>query len=422
MSRLRPTRYHAAWILPIVAPPIRDGWVEVADGVVTGVGDRAALRGRADARHVGLPSHVVLPGLVNAHAHLELSALRGAVPPARSMPDWARAVMAGRAGLADAGTGAAGGVPDAVRAAVAEMRRSGTALVGDVANTRASVEPLRRSRLAAVVFREALGFDVEAPAARTIARALGAERAAGAGARVRLAVAAHAPYSVSPALFRALAAEAGGGPRSVHVAESAAEIELLRAGTGPWRAILEERGRWRADWVPPGSGPVAYLDALGWVGPDTLLVHGVHLTAAEIDRIAAAGATLVACPRSNRWTGAGVPPLARFHASGARVAVGTDSLASAPDLNLFAELAAMRRTAPGVPAAALLASATAVGAAALGAGDRFGAVAASRPASLIAVEMPARTDDVEEYLVSGIEPERITWLAEAGGGPPGSGG
>ncbi|MCE2514409.1 MAG: amidohydrolase family protein [Acidobacteria bacterium] len=416
MSPSRPTRYHAAWVLPVAAPPIRDGWVEVAGGVVTGIGRSTSAPRDTAVRRVRLPSHVVLPGLVNAHTHLELSGLRGAVPPAGSMPDWARAVMAGQSRLAEA-DGAA-----AVCAGVAEVRRAGTALVGDIANTHVSVEVLRRGPVAAVVFREALGFDADASEARTIAAALGAERAANPGPHVRVAVAAHAPYSVAPGLFRALAEAARGGPRSVHVAESAAELELLRTGTGAWRAILEERNRWHSGWTPPGTGPVAYLDALGWVGPDTLLVHGVHLTQPEIERIAAAGATLVACPRSNAWTGAGTPPLSRFYASGGRVAVGTDSLASVPDLNLFAELAAMRRLAPSVPASALIASATAVGAAALGAGDRFGAIAPSRPAALIAVELPARTDDVEEYLLSGIEPDRITWLADLDSGPDAPGG
>ena len=406
MSRPRPTRYHAAWVVPVVGPPIRNGWVEVAGDLVTGLGDRATLPEPAGVRNVHLPSRAVLPGLVNAHAHLELSGPRDAIPPARSMPSWARAVMASRSRLAP------GDAAGAVTSAVAELRRAGTALVGDIANTRDSLGPLRAGPVAAVVFREALGFDVDASEARTIAGALRAERAGEVGEHVRLAVAAHAPYSVAPALFRALADAGRGGPRSVHVAESVEEIELLRSGTGAWRAILEERGRWHSGWTPPGSGPVAYLDTLGWIGPDTLIVHGVHLTAAEIDRIAVVGATLVACPRSNAWTGAGTPPLARFYAAGGRVAVGTDSLASAPDLNLFAELAAMRRIAPSVPAAALIASATAVGAEALGAGDRFGAIAPSRPAALIAVELPGRTDDVEEYLLSGIEPDRIAWLAD----------
>ena len=412
MRPSRPIRYHAAWVLPVAAPPIRDGWVEVAGGVVTGVGGDASLPRDRPARTVRLPAHAVLPGLVNAHTHLELSGLRGAVPRTGSMPEWARAVMAGRA-RAETGSAAA------VAGAVDEMRRAGTALVGDVANTRDSMAALRDGPVAAVVFREALGFDVGDAEADAIAAALSGERTARSDDHVRVAIAAHAPYSVSPALFRALAAAAGGGPRSVHVAESAEELELLRAGTGVWRAILEERGRWRAGWVPPGSGPVAYLDALGWVGPHTLIVHGVHLTPTEIDRIAAAGATLVACPRSNAWTGAGAPPIARFYAAGGRVAVGTDSLASTPDLNVFAEIGAMRRLAPSVPASALLASATAVGAAALGAGDRFGVIAPSRPASLIAVELRGATDDVEEYLLSGIEPDCVTWLADLDAGPGG---
>ena len=413
MRPSRPTRYHAAWVLPVATPPIRDGWVEVAGGVVTDVGAPATLPRDRPARAVRLPAHAVLPGLVNAHTHLELSGLRGAVPRTGSMPEWARAVMAGRARPAV-------GSAAAVGAAVDEMRRAGTALVGDVANTRESMAALRGGPVAAVVFREALGFDAGDAEADATAAALSAERAAGADDHVRVAIAAHAPYSVSPALFRALAGAAGSGPRSVHVAESAEELELLRAGTGVWRAILEERGRWRADWVPPRSAPVAYLDTLGWVGPHTLIVHGVHLTPTEIDRIATAGATLVACPRSNAWTGAGTPPIARFYAAGARVAVGTDSLASAPDLNVFAEIAMMRRLAPSVPASALLASATAVGASALGGGDRFGVIAPSRPASLIAVELRGATDNVEEYLLSGIEPDSVTWLADLESGPGGS--
>jgi cytosine/adenosine deaminase-related metal-dependent hydrolase len=139
----------------------------------------------------------------------------------------------------------------------------------------------------------------------------------------------------------------------------------------------------------------------------------VHLTDGELSRLAAAGATVVACPRSNRWTGAGEPPVGRFYASGVRVAVGTDSLASVDDLNLFAELAEMRRLAPGVPAARILESATLAGATALGFDADFGSIGLGKRAQLLAVRLPAGVAHVEEYLVSGaIEAGDLHWLGD----------
>ena len=396
------TRYHAAWILPITGPPIRDGWVDVEDGLVTGVGS-GEDRKPPSSSEVTLGSSLVLPGLVNAHTHLELSGLHGRVPPADSMPSWARDVLARTAD----------GDPDlaAIDAAAALAYRSGTALVGDISNTLESVDPLRRSPMDGVVFKEVLGFNERSP--NELLRRTLAELDRHQGEGPRLSLAAHAPYSVSPALFFALREAADThaiGPLSVHVAESVAELEFLRSGTGPWREILEERGRWDDAWAPADDGPIAYLDRLGWVRGDTLMVHGVQLTAGELDRLAAAGTTLVACPRSNRWTGAGTPPMDRFYASGVRVALGTDSLASAADLNLFAEVHEVRRLAPQVPASEVLRSATLYGAEALGFGGRFGAIEVGYQAALIAVSGATAADDVEEYLVGGIQPGQVTWL------------
>ncbi len=401
MNREARTRYRARWVAPITSPPIADGWVAVEGGVIRAVG----AGGAPGAREVDLGCACILPGLVNAHTHLELSAQRGAVPPARSMPAWAAALMRR---LESEPPGARS---DAIAAAIGEAHRAGTALVGDVANTLDPVAALEAGPVEALVFREVLGFDVTPDGAAAVAERLAGLASARSDARVRVRAAAHAPYSVSPALFRALAARVP-GPRSVHLAESREECDFLRSGKGAWRAILEARGRWDPAWRPPGRGPVAYLDALGWLRDDTLVVHGVQLAPAEIRRVAEAGATLVTCPRSNAWTGAGVPPVATFYAAGAAVAVGTDSLASAPDLNVFAELAHVRRLAPEVPARRILRSATLDGATALGRGRTHGAVEPSRRAALIAVETPATVRDVEEYLLTGIEPGQIAWLEE----------
>jgi 5-methylthioadenosine/S-adenosylhomocysteine deaminase len=139
-------------------------------------------------------------------------------------------------------------------------------------------------------------------------------------------------------------------------------------------------------------------------------VHGVQMSDADLRRLADRGVTLVACPRSNRHTGAGVPPIERFYASGVRVAVGTDSLASSPDLNVFEELATMRAIAPSVPPSALLASATLEGARALGLGHLYGSIEPGKRSRLIAVDVPEPIVDVEEYLVTGVRPEQIRWL------------
>jgi cytosine/adenosine deaminase-related metal-dependent hydrolase len=230
---------------------------------------------------------------------------------------------------------------------------------------------------------------------------------------VRAGLAAHAPYSVAPLAFRSIrrAAERDGpAPCSVHLSESAEEVEFIRTGGGPWRAMLEELGSWDPSWRAPSVSPVQFLDDLGFLGDRVLAVHGVQMSPGDLARLAACGTTLVTCPRSNRHTGAGTPPIETFYASGVRIAVGTDSLASAPDLNVFAELAAIRSLAPSVPAAALLDSATRQGARALGFDRDFGSIETGKRARLIAVTVPPGTTDVEEYLVSGITPDRVRWV------------
>jgi cytosine/adenosine deaminase-related metal-dependent hydrolase len=403
-------RYHASWILPISGPPVRNGWVAVdRDRIVAYGSDGRRRPAREDEREVDLGPVAIMPGLVNAHTHLELSYLRGRVPAASSFVAWIRAVMAARRQYADP---EAPEILDSVDRALAETLRCGTAIVGDISNTLVTFGPLASSPLAAVVFYELIGFQAPDPEA-LVARATARIAAFSPTDRVRASLAAHAPYSVAPLVLRAIRQALDREPfatGSVHLAESVEEVELVRTAAGAWRDLLEEIGVWDPGWVAPGVSPTQYLDDCGFLTGRMLAVHGVQMTPADLARLAARGTTLVTCPRSNEHTGAGKPPIEAFYRSGVRVAVGTDSLASTPDLNVFAELAAMRRLAPSVPASALLDSATRQGARALAFESEYGTIESGRRARLIAVDVPPGTDDVEEYLVSGIDPEQLSWV------------
>jgi cytosine/adenosine deaminase-related metal-dependent hydrolase len=391
--------YAAPWVLPIAEPPIRDGWVGVEGGRISGLGRGADLP--TDAEVVSVDG-AIMPGLVNAHTHLELSWMRGQVPPAPSMPQWVERLMALRRTV--------GHEPrDPIVEAIREARAAGTTLVGDITNTFAAYEPLSQSEMSAAVFRELLGFSVGDPA-MPIASVVQQITALEPNPRLRPSIVPHAPYSVAPSLLRAIADASRGSRISMHLGESAEEIEFLHTGQGAWRELLTRLGVWTDAWQPPRTGPIDYIAACGLVNDRLLAVHGVQLTDDELHTLASAGATVVTCPRSNRWVGAGDPPIERFYTSGVRVAVGTDSLASVEDLNLFAEMKLMRDLAPTVPAERILESATKSGADALGFGDQLGTIEPGKRAELIAVAVPAETTDVEEYLLTGIRPLDVTWL------------
>ena len=396
------TSYRAAWVVPISRPPIRGGIVTTHNGRITDSG------ASTNTSAIDLGDVALMPGLVNAHTHLELSYLRQLVPASTEFISWIRALVAERQRHQPSSPKILRGLADGIAEAVA----CGTALAGDISNTLVGLDLLPAKQLAGVIYHELIRFRAPDPEA-FVAEALDRIRALPATDDVRQSLAAHAPYSVSPGVFRALRAALDRREMSsvsVHLSESAEEVEFVRAGSGPWRTFLEEIGVWDATWTPAGSSPVEYLDAMGFFDSRVLAVHGVQMSRSDLQRLAERQVTLVTCPRSNRYTGAGTPPIDAFYRSGVRVAVGTDSLASTPDLNVFSELAEMRRLAPAVPPSALLESATRLGADALGFGADFGTLDSGKRARLLAVNVPPDTGDVEEYLVSGIRSDAIRWV------------
>jgi len=396
-------RYSADWVLPISSAPISRGFVDVDRGRITGVASRMG----GDA--VALGRAAILPGLVNAHTHLELSHLHGRIPPASRFLDWVRPMLALRR---EGASGSEISAVEAAESAILQARASGTVLIGDVSNTLMTVPLLRRARMGAQVFHELIGFSGSEAEAQVENARRAIDDLPG-DSDVRLSLAPHAPYSVSPALFAAIRRDVDAHvPRvsTVHLGESPEEVEFLASGTGPWRTLLDELGVWNPAWRARDRSPVQYLADTGFLNASVLVVHGVQFDREDLTRLRRLGATLVSCPRSNVHVGVGSPPIESFYASGVDVAFGTDSLASVADLNLFSELAAARRLAPQVSARVLLRSATLTGARALGRGDEYGSIEPGKRAALIAVRVPDEVTDVEEYLVSGVEPDRVSRL------------
>jgi aminodeoxyfutalosine deaminase len=369
----QPHTYTARWVWTGPGGLHEGAAVVLRDGWIVAVEDRPP----AGAALTDLGEGLLLPGLVNAHTHLELSGLAGLVPPQGDFVGWLEQMVAIRPDTLRR-NGA-----DATAEAVAGLAADGTALVGDVTNTGKAAQALARAGVGAVSFYEALGAaKAEPPPAEAQWRGPVLSAAA---------VAAHAPYSVPTARLAALKARAGDLPFCLHLAESVAEVEFI-AGVGTEGARLErflaERGLLRADLDLAATTPLAQAEAAGAVDAATLLVHGVQLTAPEAERIAAVGASLCVCPRSNLGLTGAIAPVEVLLAAGVNLALGTDSLASCPDLSLWAEMTALAAARPGLEPEAILAMATSGGARALGQAGRFGVLAPGAAGPLAFVPLP----------------------------------
>jgi len=352
------TLYRAAFVLPVTSPPIRDAFVATKDGVVTAFGLTADRPRGPGIREIDLGATILMPGFVNAHTHLELSHLEGAVPGDRGFVAWIEDQLRARAERPP------DEVPAGIRKAIGNLEAGGTAAIADVSNSLASVGPLRESGLHSLVLHEILGFD-PAKAGSVMEQTKAARAAAMPDPTfdVRIEVAAHAPHSISRELFALLMND--GGVKSIHVAESRSEDDFLRDGSGDWRAFLDRRVG-PLPFTPPNATPVQYLDGLGVLKPGVLAVHCVRVDQADAKLLAVRGAIAVLCPRSNEFLGNGVPPLALLLGNGVSLALGTDSLASCPSLDVLEDARLLARKFPRVPKASILHALTRGGALALG--------------------------------------------------------
>lgn len=309
------------------------------------------LPGRAPGA-IELGNVAWIPGLVNAHTHLEFSRLAAPIPTHGRFPDWIRRVVEYRRTHPDQ-------TPEALRCGLRESREAGTTLIGEIATTGWSPAHYIDNGFRGIVFQEVLGFAVERREAqyRLLENLLESPNGS-----LTYGISPHAPYSVHPELFDRVL-ELARSRRTVvamHLAETREELELLERGTGTFRELLEDFGIWQ-NGLFGGRQTLELLESLATC-ERALVIHGNYLTDDELDFVAAhPGMTLVYCPRTHAAFGHSAHPWLRLRERGGRVALGTDSRASNPDLSLFAELQYLAQHHPGVPHRQLLALATFAG-------------------------------------------------------------
>jgi aminodeoxyfutalosine deaminase len=389
-------RLTSRYIFPGDGPPIEHGTLEITGGIVS------AVHNRRDSSALDLGNAAIIPGLVNAHTHLEFSDLPSPIPPPVPFTDWVRGVVAYRRARS-------GSVAGIIQRGLEESLRAGTVCVGEIATAEASIVAFRSAKgrpfaerkatMAPheVVFRELLGFAPEnvEPQLAVARSFLDAETDWQSvlrrpdDDRVQFGLSPHAPYSVHPELFAKVAALAAerNVPLAVHLAETREELEFLDRGTGPLAAMLRAFGAWSDGVVSPGTRALDYLRLLERA-PRVAVVHGNYLADDELEFLSRCeNFSLVYCPRTHAYFRHEKHPWRKLLASGGNVAVGTDSRASNPDLSLWGELCFLRQSHPEMRDVDLLRLGTVNGAAALGLPGQCGSLHPGRSADLAVVEL-----------------------------------
>ncbi len=391
----------ARYVFPVTAAPIRNGTVTLEGQRIVAVGQSSPSREVHDLGNVA-----ILPGLINAHTHLELSGFPSPIGyPGIGFTDWVQQVVAVRRQT--------GYSPqEAVEQGLRESIRHGVTTLGEIAQPDWQPSLFQHAQIDATVFLELIApTPARTNAALALARRHG--QAAGPEAIWRTGLSPHAPYSVRPELLTAVAALSTSRrfPVAFHLAESREELELLRSGTGPLRDFLERLDAWDPQVFSRSRRPLDYLKSLA-SAHRTLIIHGNYLDEEEIAFLAehANYMSVVYCPRTHAWFGHTAYPLPRLLSQGVCVALGTDSRASSPDLSVLAEMRQVTCAYPEISRDLVLRLGTLQGARALGVEQDVGSLEPGKRANLAVVALPEKEPaDPHELLFDSDQPVIGHW-------------
>jgi cytosine/adenosine deaminase-related metal-dependent hydrolase len=327
--------YCASWIFPITAEPIAEAAIAVEGELLVRVGTRASIVSSfPEATVKDFGEAAIIPGFVNCHTHLELTAMRGFLDKEETnFFAWLRKLTLARLEqmtMEDLFDSAVWGACEAARAGITS--------VGDSSDSGATtLSALNSVGLRGIVFQESFG-----PDPRTVNQNVASLKEKIARLRelqsplVQVGISPHAPYTVSAPQLEMTAdfAITGNLPLMMHAAESPAEKQLLLNGSGVFAEGLAKRG---IDWTVPGVSTIAYLKEHRILEARPLLAHCINVDQADIEMIAETDTRVAHCPRSNAKLGHGRAPLAAFLNQNVRVGLGSDSVASNNSSDLLAE-------------------------------------------------------------------------------------
>jgi 5-methylthioadenosine/S-adenosylhomocysteine deaminase len=383
--------YHARWVVPVRGAPILDGTVAEAGGRIAYVGPRVNAPA-GEARELG--DAVLLPGLINAHTHLELTAFRGLL---EDLPfrEWIVRLQRAKMKVMTPER-----YLDAAKLGIAEGLRAGITTYADTCDSGVALPAMREMGVRGIMYQEVFCPSPDPAAVRDAALALERKLAHLEPLETelqRLGVSPHAPYTVCDALFALVAGLER--PVAIHIAESEAETQLVCDGAGAFADPLRARG---IPVAPRARSPIELLQRLGVLDRQPLLIHCVRVDDADIRVMAASRATVAHCPISNAKLGHGVAPLLEMLDAGIAVGLGSDSMASNNRMDLLEEtrvaVLAQRVRAPcpdALPPARALELATMSAARALGLEARVGSLEVEKDADLAAFAIPDGTRDVD---------------------------
>ncbi len=325
----------AKYVMPDSRTVIENGAVAVQGSKIVDIGRYPTVRSSGTSPTHDLGEAVLTPGLVNVHTHLDLTNSADSIRRVPKFTDWIFQIIGKRTPST---------VGPSVREGVQQSLAGGATTVGDIDGTGESIQVLRDTPIRKVVFFEVLGFSGEhaATGLTRLAAYLGSPPAS--DSLLTAALSPHAPYSTSADIYRQCVVS--GVSVCTHIAETEEELEFLSSGTGAFLDYLEAFGISTAEWAPPQLTPVQYMETLGILQKDSLLVHCNYLTDTDVTTLAESGASVVFCPRSHHYFYHTDHPVVQLIESGINVAIGTDSLASNWSLSPLDELKFLTRTQP----------------------------------------------------------------------------